>query len=73
MSPAHGCQIFHATHPAQSALAAHTVINVDILWYPAIPALAPTQCYELTTQLRAPDGTSVVRTLHGTIHKLSEK
>jgi hypothetical protein len=38
-----------------------------------LPDLAPTQCYELTTKLRAPDGTSIVRSLHGTIHQLSEK
>ncbi len=39
----------------------------------AIPTLAPTQCYELTTKLRAPDGASIERSLHGTIHQLSEK
>ena len=39
----------------------------------AIPALAPTQCYELTTKLRAPDGTTIERSLHGTIHQLSAK
>ena len=38
-----------------------------------IPALAPTQCYELTTKLRAPGGASVDRSIHGTIHQLSEK
>ncbi len=39
----------------------------------AIPALAPTQCYELTTKLRGPDGTPVERSLHGTIHQLSAR
>ena len=38
-----------------------------------IPALAPTQCYELTVKLRAPDGTLIERSLHGTIHALAEK
>ena len=38
-----------------------------------IPALAPTQCYELTTKLRAPGGTPVERSLHGTIHQLPAK
>jgi sugar lactone lactonase YvrE/mono/diheme cytochrome c family protein len=38
----------------------------------AIPALAPTQCYELLTKLRAPGGAAVDRSLHGTIHRLSE-
>ena len=38
-----------------------------------IPELAPTQCYELTTKLRAPDGTPIDRSLHGTIHALAEK
>jgi hypothetical protein len=38
-----------------------------------IPALAPTMSYELTTKLRAPDGAPVERSLHGTIHQLSEK
>ena len=38
-----------------------------------IPELAPTQCYELATKLRAPDGTPIDRSLHGTIHALAEK
>ena len=38
-----------------------------------IPTLAPTQCYELSAKLRSPDGTSVERSIHGTIHQLSEK
>jgi hypothetical protein len=37
----------------------------------AIPALAPTHCYELTAKLLAPDGTAVERSLHGTIHHLA--
>lgn len=37
------------------------------------PALAPTMCYELTTKLRTHDGAPVERSLHGTIHHLSEK
>ncbi len=36
-----------------------------------IPALAPAMSYELTTKLRAPDGTPVERSLHGTIHQLT--
>ncbi len=38
-----------------------------------IPKLAPTQCYELNTKLRAPDGAAIERSLHGTIHQLSER
>ena len=38
-----------------------------------IPTLAPTQCYELKVNLSAPDGTTIERSLHGTIHQLSEK
>jgi hypothetical protein len=38
-----------------------------------IPALAPTQCYELAVKLRAPDGAAVERSIHGTIHQLSER
>lgn len=39
----------------------------------SIAELAPTQCYELTVKLRAPDGTPIERNLHGTIHQLSDK
>ncbi len=39
----------------------------------AIPDLAPTQCYELAAKLRATDGTSIERSLHGTIHHLSDQ
>ena len=38
-----------------------------------IPALAPTQCYELKVSLPLPDGTTLTRSLHGTIHQLAEK
>jgi hypothetical protein len=38
-----------------------------------IPDLAPTQCYELAVKLRAPDGTAIDRSIHGTIHALAEK
>ena len=38
-----------------------------------IPALAPTQCYELKVSLQAPDGATFARSLHGTIHQLAEK
>jgi glucose/arabinose dehydrogenase len=38
-----------------------------------IPTLAPTQCYELKVSLQAPDGAAIERSLHGTIHQLSEK
>ena len=36
----------------------------------SIPSLAPTQCYELTTKLRAPDGKLFERSLHGSIHQI---
>ena len=39
----------------------------------AIPALAPTQCYELMVKLRAPGGAAIERSIHGTIHVLSER
>ena len=39
----------------------------------AIPTLAPTQCYELKVNLAAPDGSTIARSLHGTIHQLGEK
>ena len=38
-----------------------------------IPALAPTQCYELKAWLLGADGAVIERSLHGTIHQLSEK
>lgn len=38
-----------------------------------IPALAPTQCYELNVKLKGADGTLVERSLHGTIHELGKK
>jgi len=38
-----------------------------------IPALAPTQCYELKVSLQGRDGTAIARSLHGTIHQLAEK
>ncbi len=37
-----------------------------------IPALAPTQCYELLLSLKAPDGSEIKRSIHGTIHHLTE-
>lgn len=39
----------------------------------AIPALAPTQCYELKVNLAAPNGSKIERSLHGTIHQIAEK
>ena len=39
----------------------------------AVPTLAPTHCYELKVTLKAPDGTAIERSLHGTIHALSDK
>ncbi len=36
-------------------------------------ALAPTQCYELKVRLTGADGAAIERSLHGTIHQLSEK
>jgi sugar lactone lactonase YvrE len=38
-----------------------------------IPTLAPTHCYELKARLAAPAGATIERSLHGTIHQLSEK
>ena len=43
----------------------HRTVTLDI------PELAPTQCYELTTKLRSPEGAVIERSLHGTIHTLS--
>lgn len=37
-----------------------------------IPQLAPTQCYELKVNLKAPDGTAIERSILGTIHQLGE-
>ena len=36
-----------------------------------IPMLSPTMCYELKLALKAPDGMSFERSLHGTIHALA--
>jgi hypothetical protein len=38
-----------------------------------IPTLTPTQCYELLVKARAAEGAEVTRSLHGTIHALSDK
>ena len=38
-----------------------------------IPTLEPTQCFELKVRLRSFDGATIERSLHGTIHQLSEK
>ena len=38
-----------------------------------IPTLAPTQCYELRVNLLGSDGTTIERSLHGTILQLAEK
>ncbi len=38
-----------------------------------IATLAPTQCYELKLKLLTPDGSTVDRSVHGTIHQLSDK
>jgi hypothetical protein len=38
-----------------------------------IPELAPTQCYELKARLLGADAAAIDRSLHGTIHHLSEK
>jgi mono/diheme cytochrome c family protein len=37
-----------------------------------IPSLTPTECYELEMKIRAPDGAEVLRSLHGTIHRLRD-
>ena len=37
-----------------------------------LPALAPTQCYELRLSLRTRDGATILRSLHGTIHQLAD-
>jgi hypothetical protein len=39
----------------------------------SIPALAPTQCYELKVSLEGAGGVTIARSLHGTIHQLAEK
>ena len=39
----------------------------------SIADLAPTHCFELTTTLRAPGGANIERSMHGTIHQLSDK
>ncbi|MEX2381196.1 MAG: DUF6797 domain-containing protein [Opitutales bacterium] len=39
----------------------------------SIADLAPTQSYELLVNVEAPDGTAIERSLHGTIHRLSEQ
>ena len=36
-----------------------------------LPTLVTTQCYELKLNLKAPDGTPVERSIHGTIHQIS--
>ncbi len=38
-----------------------------------IPALAPTQCYELKEKLLGKDGSVIEHSLHGTIHRLAER
>jgi hypothetical protein len=38
-----------------------------------IPGLAPTHCYELKMRLVGKDGEVVDRSLHGTIHQLSDR
>jgi putative heme-binding domain-containing protein len=42
------------------------------LWL-EVPGIAPTWSYELRYSLRAPDGSPVEGTLHGTIHRLDER
>jgi len=39
----------------------------------SIPALSPAHCYELKARLVGADGETINRSLHGTIHRLSEK
>ena len=38
-----------------------------------IPLLAPTQCYELKIRARGVDGSPVVRSLHGTLHRINPR
>lgn len=38
-----------------------------------IPSLAPTQCYELRAHVTGTDGAPIDRSIHGTIHQLSER
>jgi hypothetical protein len=38
-----------------------------------MPTLASTQCYELKARLRGADDTTIERSLHGTIHRLTDK
>ena len=37
-----------------------------------VPELGPTHCYELAVKLRGADGTTIERSIHGTIHRLAE-
>ena len=62
----------HYDEHAVAITAAHLATDARTVTL-TIPTLAPSHCYELTTKLRAPDGASVERSLHGTIHRLSEK
>jgi glucose/arabinose dehydrogenase len=39
----------------------------------AIPTLAPTQCYELKARVLGAEGATIERSIHGTIHQLSER
>ncbi len=38
----------------------------------SVPELGPTHCYELALKLRGADGTTIERSIHGTIHRLAE-
>jgi hypothetical protein len=37
-----------------------------------VPDLMPVPCYELLVRVRGADGTSISRSLHGTIHRLGD-
>jgi len=58
----------HALEIKSATLSADgRTVNIEI------PSLAPTQCYELKAAFQAPSGARIERSLHGTIHRLSEK
>ena len=52
---------------------ADSAMEPPMVWISlTVPGLAPAQCYELLVRVRGADGTSISRSLHGTIHKLAE-
>ena len=58
----------HNEHPLPIASASLRDDNRTLVV--TIPDLAPTQCYELQIRARGTDGAPVVRSLHGTLHRI---